>query len=128
MVRARWPPQPPHLVRVRVRVKVRVGVKVRVRVKVRVGVKVRVKVRVGVRARVGVRVGVRVSVRARVRIRVLRTWLMAPAPMAVMHMRRPSRAKLEIAPASTLASVRELSKESKQVGTLCAQVCASVRK
>ena len=31
----------------------------------------------------------------------LTAWLMAPAPMAVMHMRRPSRAKLEMAPAST---------------------------
>ena len=41
------------------------------------------------------------SVRAMARARVLCTWLMAPAPMAVMHMRRPSRAKLEMAPAST---------------------------
>ena len=32
-------------------------------------------------------------------------WLIEPAPIAVTFIRRPSRAKLEIAPASTLASV-----------------------
>ena len=65
-----------------------------------------VRARVGVRPRVGARVELRVGVRgggvrAMARARVLCTWLMAPAPMAVMHMRRPSRAKLEMAPAST---------------------------
>ena len=32
-------------------------------------------------------------------------WLIEPAPIAVTFIRRPSRAKLEIAPASTFASV-----------------------
>eukprot|EP00964_Phaeocystis_antarctica_P063098 scaffold37849_cov54-Phaeocystis_antarctica.AAC.1 len=75
---------------------------------------------------VGVRVGVRVSVGARFRFRAFRTWLMAPAPMAVMHMRRPSRAKLEMAPASTLASVRErVSKCASKNAS--AQLCASAQ-
>ena len=34
-------------------------------------------------------------------------WLIEPAPIAVTFIRRPSRAKLEIAPASTFASVPE---------------------